>query len=151
MHSDPHCQTASIAVRVPAIQAFEYMSDGQRQGEWTLGSWNRRHILNTPAGDVFAGESLVDGSTLYVRPRGHVDSLLVDYDVGPSPDSLVHLISARIIPGPNLGRSENECVITLMSWRGQTDSDEAWTLDSHLFNAEMLIIRNRLEGSFRTE
>jgi len=38
-----------------------------------------------------------------------------------------------------------------MSWRSRSDSDEAWGLDSHLFNAEMLIIRNRLQKVFATE
>jgi hypothetical protein len=58
---------------------------------------------------------------------------------------------AAFMPEPKLGRSDRECVSTLMSWRCQPDGDEAWTLDSHLFNAEMLVIRNRLEKVFRTE
>ena len=54
---------ASIEVAVPAETAFAYLSDGLKQGDWTLGSWNREN-----AGDgLFRGTSLFNGADTFVR------------------------------------------------------------------------------------
>ena len=42
--SDPHCHTSSIAVRCSPETAFAYVSDGLRQGDWTLGSMDRKAV-----------------------------------------------------------------------------------------------------------
>ena len=49
-----HAATAEVGVS--AKQAFEYVADGIRQGEWTLGCWDREQIGD----DLFRGRSLYD-------------------------------------------------------------------------------------------
>lgn len=44
MTQDPYCHTTSIAVNRPAEEAFRYMADGIKQGEWAFGSWDREQI-----------------------------------------------------------------------------------------------------------
>ena len=135
---------ASIEVAVPAEQAFAYLADGMKQGEWALGSWNRR-----PVGDgVFVGNSLFDGSELSIRLTGHPEHLLVVYDVGPSAEHLSPLVWGRAVPGPVVGLPADHCVVTLTVWRGATTSDTTWELLSHTFPTELHMIKGRLELGF---
>ena len=120
------------------------MSDGLRQGEWTLGSWNRRALGD----NLFVGTSLFDGRETYVRIRPNRSLLVVDYDVGPSPDHLRPINSARIVPGPSLGRAEGTCIVTLMRWRPAEEDDDQWTQRGQTFNTEVFMIRGRLELGF---
>jgi hypothetical protein len=138
---DPHCHTSSIAVAVPAEAAFGIMADGIAQGGWAWGSWQRREV--EPG--LFVGTSLFDGKETWVRL--HVDRarLMVDYDVGRSRDKMQFRNAARVLPGPLLGRPESTAVITLMSWRLASQSDEAWQQTCAVHEAEMFLIRGLLE------
>jgi hypothetical protein len=147
IHEDRYCHSASVEVNVPAETAFAYMSDGIRQGEWTLGSWNRRALGD----NLFVGTSLFDGSETYVRIESDPELLLVDYHVGPAPDSLRPVNSARIVPGPSLGRAEGTCIVTLQRWRPADETDELWTQRGQAFNTEMFMIKGRLELGFSLE
>ena len=89
---------ASAEVAVPAAQAFEYLADGIRQGEWTLGCWDRERVGD----DLFRGRSLYDGATAYVRVLPRRELLLVDFEVGASPDALVP--RGRSLPEREVGR-----------------------------------------------
>jgi hypothetical protein len=144
IHVDGFCHSASVEVAVPAETAFAYMSDGLRQGDWTLGSWNRRAL----GGDLFVGTSLFDGRETYVEIEAHPELLLVDYRVGPAPDRLRRVNSARIVPGPELGRAEGTCIVTLQRWRAGDESDDQWALRAQAFNAEVFMIKGRLELGF---
>jgi len=137
-----HAATAAIAV--PATQAFKYLSDGLRQGEWTLGSWNREQL--EPG--LFRGVSLFDGRETYVRILANRDALLVDYDVGRSRDRLLRVNSARIVPGPLVGRADGTCVLALMKWRAPDQSDDEWEQAVAAFSAEIHMIKGRLELGF---
>ena len=140
-----HSHEASIEVDVPAEQAFAYLSDGLKQGDWTLGSWNRR-----VAGDgLFSGTSLFDGSELFVRLTPHPELLLVVYEVGPSPGELFPLVWSRVVPGSSVGLGAESCLVTLVVWRGDGVRDETWELLSHTFAAEVHMIKGRLELGFR--
>jgi hypothetical protein len=93
---------ASAEVAVSAETAFAYLSDGLRQGEWTLGSWNREQIGE----QLFRGTSLFTGAETFVRITADPEHLLVDYEVGAAPDQLFRVNSARAVPGPAVGRPE---------------------------------------------
>ena len=139
-----HAHEAAIQVDVPAAEAFAYLSDGISQGDWTLGSWNRRAV-----GDgIFAGTSLFDGAELLVRLIPHADLLLVVYEVGRSASDLLPLVWARVVPGPVVGLGAGSCVVTLVVWRGEDVGDDAWELLGHTFAAEVHMIKGRLELGF---
>jgi hypothetical protein len=137
-----HVSTADVAVA--AEQAFAYMSDGLKQSQWALGSWNREQL----GPNLFRGRSLFDGSETFVRISSHADLLLVDYEVGPSLDSLLAVNSARIVPGPSLGRPEGTCLVSLIKWRAGGQDDESWYKSQVTFNTEIFLIKGRLEIGF---
>jgi hypothetical protein len=135
---------ASIEVAVPAEEAFTYLSDGLRQGEWTLGSWNRKLIGER----LFQGTSLFDGSETFVRISADAENLLVDYEVGPALDRMLRVNSARAVPGPLVGRAEGTCVVTLMKWRVPSEDDARWRQLCVTFDTEIHMIKGRLELGF---
>jgi hypothetical protein len=137
-----HAATAAVAV--PAGTAFAYLADGLKQSEWTLGSWDRERL-----GDgLFRGTSLFDGSDTYVRLCPDEESLLIDYWVGPSPEHMLRVNSARIVPGPAIGRPEGTCLVTLLKWRMPSQSDEDWARACVTFDTEIHMIKGRLELGF---
>lgn len=141
---DPNSHSASIEVAVDAETAFEYMGSGMNQRRWALGSWER-----VDHGDgLFSGTSLWDASTLYVRLEPHPELLLVDYRVGKDPEDLRRLTQARIVPGAELGRDPDACVVTLTTWRGAAQTDASWARTYHAFKTEMHLIKGRLEHEF---
>ena len=139
-----HAHEASIEIAVPAERAFAYLADGMKQGEWALGSWNRRAADD----GIFVGNSLFDGSELSIRLTAHPELMLVVYDVGVSIDDLRPLVWGRVVPGPVLGLADDHCVVTLTVWRGSTTSDAVWELLSHTFPTELHMIKGRLELGF---
>jgi hypothetical protein len=142
MSGDCHVATAEVAV--PPETAFAYVSDGIRQGEWALGSWDREQI--EPG--LFRGRSLFDGSETFVRITADPKRLLVDYDVGPSLAEMLRVNSVRIVPGPLVGRAAGTCLISLMKWRTANQDDESWHRACVTFSTEIYIIKGRLEHSF---
>lgn len=145
---DPHAHCASVRVPVPARVAYDFMADGMQQSNWALGSWNRRPYRD----DIFAGDSLFDGKELLVRLVGNPDLLLVDYYVGDDPDDLRRLVEARIVPGKELGLDPGSSVVTLVTWRDTSVSDEQWELTYHVWRTEIHLIKGLLErqGSAET-
>ena len=135
---------ASIEVAVPAETAFAYLSDGLKQGDWTLGSWNREQIGER----LFKGTSLFTGAETFVRITAHREHLLVDYDVGPALDQMLRLNSARAVPGPLVGRAEAMCVIALTKWRQPDEDDTQWCRGCVTFDTEIHMIKGRLELGF---
>ncbi len=79
--------------------------------------------------------------------RLHADAkrLMVDYDVGRTPDKMQFRNAARVLPGALLGRDPGSCVVTLMSWRLASQTDEAWQQLCTVHEAEMYLIRGLLE------
>ena len=138
---DPHCHSSSIMVERPAETAFEIMADGLSQGRWTLGSYERREI--EPG--LVVGTSLFSDRQTYVRLKVDRDRLLVDYDVGPSVDALRFRNMSRVIPGPVLNMDPDQCVVTLLSWRLNDQSEAAWMQTSTSHEAEMFLIKGLLE------
>ena len=130
---------ATAEIAVPAEHAFDYLVDGIRQGEWTLGCVEREQVGD----DLFRGRSLYDGGETYVRVLPRRELLLVDFEVGASPDALVPRISARVRP-----RGADACVVTLMVWRMPEQDDESWQRVRDLHQAEIHLVKGRLELGF---
>lgn len=138
---DPHCHSSSIAVACPAETAFEIMAEGLKQGQWTWGSFNRKEI--EPG--LFLGRSVFTGNDTYVRLDADRARLLVDYEVGGAKETMRFRNSSRVIPGPVLGMGENECVVTLLTWRLATHTDAEWIQAGCIHEAEMFLIKGLLE------
>jgi hypothetical protein len=139
---DRHCHTASIAVAAPAQDAFDYLADGLRQGEWTLGASDRREV-----GDgLFVGTSIFDGSEAYVRVVPEPEHLLVACSVGPAPERLIPRIWLRVVPGGDLEQPGGACVVSLLAWRPAGQSDDSWRLTRASHETEIFLIKGFLEG-----
>src|SRR4029077_16187314 len=117
---DPHCHSSSISVGCAAEAAFEIMSNGLKQGQWALGSMNRREV--EPG--IFHGQSVFTGKGLYVRGNADTERFLVDYGVGPSREAMGFRRMSRVISGPTLKMSADTCVVTLLTWRLATQCDD---------------------------
>lgn len=134
----------AVEVAVPAERAFDYLSDGLKQSEWALGSWNRERVDES----VFRGTSLFTGESTYVRIVATRELLLVDYEVGPSLDRLHRVNSARVVAGGGLARDPATCVVTLTKWRLPDQDDDVWTHACATFDTEIRMIQGRLERGF---
>ncbi|HET8587051.1 MAG TPA: hypothetical protein VFM74_04160 [Candidatus Limnocylindria bacterium] len=134
----------AVEVAVSAERAFEYLSDGLKQSEWALGSWNREEVGE----GMFRGTSLFTGEPTYVRILASRELLLVDYEVGPAPDRLHRVNSARVIAGPALARGTETCVVTLIKWRLPDQDDDSWRHACATFDTEIRMIKGRLERGF---
>ena len=139
--TDRYCHTATAEVAVDAETAFTFMSDGIKQGQWALGSWERRQVKQ----GLFVGISQFDYKETYVQISADPVRLLVDYSVGRSPKALLPRNSARIVPGPATKRNEKTCLVTLMTWRLADMADEAWEQLCVTHETEVFIIKGLLE------
>lgn len=136
------CHSSSCAINAPAEQAFAYLSDGVAQGEWALGSMEREKIGE----NLYSGSSIFDGAKLFIRIDADAAHGMIFYHVGREPDALQARNVVRVIAGPVLGRSVNECVVTLLTWRSAQVDDERWKLTCVSHETEMFIIKNRVEA-----
>jgi hypothetical protein len=140
--NDAYCHTASIDVNCTAEAALNYVADGIKQGEWALGSIEREQI-----GDgLFAGTSMFSSDKLFVRIRPDTHNNVVFYDVGTDQSDLRPRNIVHCVPGPVVGKPANTCIVTLMTWRGEAESDDAWFRKCVSHKTEMFIIKARLES-----
>lgn len=134
-----HCVTELIPV--PARHAFEFLCDGNELGRWSIGCWDTR-----PAGDgVFSGTSQYDGVELYAKPVGDAATLSIDFHVGMTPSDLTPRIMARVVPGDRVGYGANECLVTLLAWRGKGVDDQRWWRLVTAHETEIRLIKALLE------
>jgi hypothetical protein len=141
MHSLSHCTTA-VCDATPE-EAFAFLADPARLGSWALGCWDALPVDER----TVLGRSLFDGSPAYVRADPDSARLGVDFAVGSDPHELVHRISARVIPGPDLGYERGRSLVTLLAWREAGMSDERWSRLVASHEAEILLLRARIEES----
>ena len=139
--SDPYCHTASIEVTCPADVALDYLADGLKHSDWTLGSLERKD----EGSGLYSGISIFNGNKLYVRIHTDRQNMFVIAHVGPSESELRPTNVLRVIPGPILGLDQDTCVVTFMSWRKQAMSDAQWRMICTSHDTEMFIIKDRLE------
>ena len=135
------CHSSTCEVQAKAMDAFDYLSDGVAQGEWTLGSMERRKIGD----DLYCGKSIFDNVELYVRIDADAQRLMIFYHVGTDVSQLQPRNVVRIVPGSVVGKTDEECLVTLLSWRNATASNERWKMTCVSHETEMFIIKNRIE------
>jgi hypothetical protein len=139
--SDPFCHTASIEVTRPADMVLDYISDGLKHSDWTLGSLERRD-----EGDgLYSGISIFNGNKLYIRLHTDRENRFVIAHVGPSESELQPTNVLRVMPGPMLGLASNTCVVSFMTWRKSAMSADQWRMVCSSHETEMFIIKDRLE------
>lgn len=136
-----HCVSSLCAV--PARDAFAYLADVGRVGEWALGCWEARQV----EGGLARGLSLFDGSTTFVRVVPSTGSSTVDFEVGVDPVRLERRISARVVAGDELGGDPGRSLVILTAWRTAAMDDERWRRLSVAHETEILILRERIERS----
>jgi hypothetical protein len=143
MHSLSHCATA--ACDAAPVDAFAVLTDAAVLGTWALGSWEAAPVPD--GGGLLRGTSLFDGSASYVRADADASRLTVDFAVGSEPGSLSRRISARVVPGADLGRGDGCCLVTLLAWRPAGMTDERWHQLAASHDVEVLLLRARIEAA----
>jgi hypothetical protein len=138
---DPHCHSSSIMMERPAAVAFELMSDGLKQGQWAWGSLNRTEV--EPG--LFVGTSTFTGKQTFVRLHVDRGRFQVDYEVGAAKDAMQFRNMSRVIPGELLRMGPDRCVVTLLTWRLETQTDAEWIQFGTIHEAEMFLIKGILE------
>lgn len=136
-----HC-VSSLCSATPD-HAFAYLSDPGRLGEWSMGCW-QGHVEGS---GVIRGTSLFDGTKSYVRVLPAGEQRLVDYEVGDDPTRLVRRISARVVPGDDLGERPTSSLVVLTAWRQASMDDARWQRLVVAHEAEILLLRHRIESS----
>jgi hypothetical protein len=141
MNDLAHACTA--LVEVEAGIAFSFLADPKALGGWALGCWD----ASVDEAGRFRGLSLFSGEQTWGRIDADPARLLIDYLVGSRPDDLLPRISARVVPGPVVGRPENVCLITLAAWRAAGMDDARWRQLIAAHEAEIFLIKGQLERS----
>ena len=139
MHELSHC--ATVACAVDAGVAYSFIADPANLGFWALGCLDARPVSR----DTVACTSLFDGAESVVRVSGDPDHLTVDFVVSAGEETGPR-ISARVLPGAELGQPRETCLVTLLAWRpsGMTDGRWAQLVASH--EVEILLLQRRIEA-----
>jgi hypothetical protein len=140
--TDPHCHSCTCEVESSAEDAFRYMSDGLKQGEWTFGSWNRRQVGE----GLFVGTSMFDGTETYIKIETDPERLMVYYHLGPDPEDLVARNMVRVVPAKVVQGEAGRCLVTLLAWRSAFMSDLRWKQLCVSHESQMFIIKARIEA-----
>lgn len=135
-----HCVSSICAA--PAEVAFAYLADAARLGEWALGCWA---AVATSDG-VVEGRSLFDGAPAAARALPDDERLIVDYEIGQEAGSLVRRITSRVVPGEALGLDHSRTLVILLAWRTAAMDDERWGRLVASHDAEILLLRGRIEA-----
>jgi hypothetical protein len=136
-----HCATELI--NVSAQRAFDYLADPLTVGTWSLGCMRTQ---SAAAPGSYFGFSLYDDSQVGLEVRAHRDLLLIDYLVGAI-GALRPRVSIRIAAAETCDLAANQCYVSLMAWRGAHMSQERWSQLCTAHEAEIWLIRARLEGA----
>jgi hypothetical protein len=167
-----HCATA--LVNVPAAKAFEFLADPLSLGTWSLGCMRTQAAKSGARGATaaaaravsaggavasaagataaakgpYAGTSLYDDSLASFDIRPHPKLLLIDYLVGDA-GNLKPRNSVRIIAADTCDLPDGQCYVSLMAWRPARMADDRWAQLCAAHNAEIWIIKARIEGAGR--
>lgn len=144
--TDQYCHTCSCEVEAAPVDAFNYMSDGIRQGEWTFGSWDRRKIKE----NLFVGTSMFDSKETYIRIETDPERFMVYYYLGSDPENLVARNMVRVVPANVVQGDNTKCLITLMAWRSSFMSDLRWKQLCVSHESQIFIIKARIETLIKT-
>ena len=144
MTTTDHAHCVSALCAATPEDAFAYVADPGRLGEWALGCWQ---AVAGPNG-VVEGTSLFDGGKTYARADPDRDRMIVDFDVGDDPAALVRRITLRVVRGAEIGRPAETSLVVLTGWRTASMDDERWRRLAVAHEAEVLLLRHRIEASF---
>ena len=144
---DTYCHSSSIEVQAPVETVFDYLSDGVAQGDWTLGSMQRRKLED----NLYTGVSIFNGAEIMIRIDADRDNLVIYYHVGPEIGKLQPRNMVRILTGDMIGKDNDTCLVTLLSWRNHATDEQGWKLTCISHETEMFIIKNRLENMSETK
>ena len=133
----------SIAVDRPAADAFAFVSDPQKLNRWSFGTWETEIA---PDG-LIRGVSLFDGAAIYVRIDPDAVRRSVDYHIGPTPQRLTPRIVARVTPGPHVGLTEAQSVVSMITWRGADMDDLRWRKLTATHEMEIVLLKSLIEGA----
>jgi hypothetical protein len=97
--------------------------------------------------DEVRGRSLFDGSETTVRLARRPDVRLVDFSVGGRGDEPVPRISARVTPGEVIGRTREECLVTLVAYRTAEMTAERWKRLQQAHDVEVRLLKARIEAA----
>jgi len=139
MHELSHCATTVCECAAEAAHSF--LADATKLGSWALGCWDAQSIGE----HTVRGTSLFDGETSVVRVSAKPD-LAVDYLVEDAEGMMKPRISARVIPGPVIGRPPTQCLVTLIAWRPVHMSDDRWARLAPSHDVEVLLVKAGVEG-----
>ncbi|MDB6009849.1 MAG: hypothetical protein JWL65_2099 [Gammaproteobacteria bacterium] len=148
-----HCVTA--LVNVPAAKAFEFLADPLSLGTWSLGCMRTQSTQSSAVGATaavaagpYTGTSLYDDSPASFDVRPHRELLLIDYLVGDA-GNLKPRNSVRIIAADTCDLSDAQCYVSLMAWRPARMAGDRWAQLCAAHDAEIWIIKARIEGPGR--
>lgn len=146
MTQSPGHMTTRI-VRAPADAAFRYLADPMALGRWSLGCFD---VAPAEAPGLFKGRSLIDGGEGWFRIDADPARRVIDYLVG-TPERLVRRISARVVPGADLGHPAGTCLVSLMAWRAADMDAERWERLAALHEAEIILLQGQIERAAASE
>ncbi|MFQ5661504.1 MAG: hypothetical protein ACE5GZ_13870 [Gammaproteobacteria bacterium] len=141
--TDAYCHTCTCKVAAPAEEAFAYMSDGMKQGEWTFGSWNRKQVGE----NMFIGTSMFDNKDTYIKIDADPVRFIICYHIGPDPEHLQARNMVRVVSGPDIGQDPGLCLVTLLAWRSSFMNDARWKQLCVSHETQMFIIKSRIEAN----
>ena len=122
MEASELVHSVSSLCSAPPDHAFAYLTDPHRLGEWSLGCWETRS-----EDGIVRGTSLFDGAETVVRMIPVPEHRIVDFEVGDDPARLVRRISARVVPGEDVGGGPASSLVVLSACetaRGTAESGE---------------------------
>ena len=144
---DPLCYTVSCEITVPAMQAFQYLSDPDKIGRWALGCFNTRP---TEHERLYKGTSLFDECETWVRVETDTQRLIIDYHIG-DPENQVPRISTRVVSGETYGNDAGHCIVSMTAWRPADMPDARWHRLCVTHDTEILLIQSQIEQHLKKE
>ena len=141
MHELSHCATVVCSVNAEA--AYAYLAEPANLGSWALGCLQARQV----SPDSVAGTSFFDGEESVVRVLGRPEQLTADFVVSSDGEEAGPRISARVVPGPLVGRAAATCLVTLLAWRTSAMSDARWAQLVAAHEVEILALQQRIDAT----
>lgn len=139
-----HCVTE--LVNVDAQQAFDFLSNPLNVGTWSLGCMHTEAVAET---GHYIGTSLFDGQRLRLQVKASRELLLIDYLVGVV-EPLRPRIAIRIVAAETCDLQPDQCYVSIMAWRSAQMSETRWSQLCASHEAEIWLIKARLEQTGRS-
>jgi hypothetical protein len=133
--------TVSARCDAPADTAFDFLSDGLALGGWALGCFTTEPL----ADGIFQGRAIDTGELVYVRPLPDRERGVIVFEVGLDPNELSPWIWAIVHPCNRFGGAPGTSVVTMIAWRPEGTTDDAWNVVLREHDIEILFIKAQIE------